>query len=81
VAFLEQHIHIFQRPFTGLWVEQVDDRYTRDVDRHEEEVHLGANVRNANGPDLSDNDGTYGAARSCEVEASSTEICGKDLSN
>ena len=75
----EQRVHVFERPALCLWVEYPDYGHADQVDGHEEEVDLGADAMDADGPDVGDGDGGDGAPGGGEAEAAGADGGWEDL--
>lgn len=78
-AAAEQRVHVFKRPALRLWVKYPNDGHAHQVDGHEEEVNLGANGMDADGPDVGDSDGGHGAAGGGKAEAAGADGGWEDL--
>jgi len=69
----KQDVHVLERARLGLGIQDPDDGYADQVDRHEEEVDARADAVDADGPDLGHRDGADGAAGRGEVEAAGAD--------
>lgn len=75
----EMRIKLLQRLPLGLRIARIDQNGREDVERHEDEVDLGTNVGDRNGPHLSDDDGSERGSRGGETETLGAAVGGEDF--
>lgn len=75
----EMRIKLLQRLLLSLGVAGIDQNRREDVERHEDEVDLGTNVGDSNGPHLSDDDGSERGSRGGETETLGAAVGGEDF--